>query len=372
VSTETKIEWTDLLCIREFSGHGAGEPVSRPTRVCLSAPTGARDRSPARSGSCLLCIYPLATPPFARSRNCSPWGSTISAPRRLPRRSCLTAEPCAVKREVVLICVGLALDVGLTAQVLRADYVVKRGLKLIGEPQNGKRLHGEPLRSIERQDLNRDVWQFGYIHEPPELCMHKGSVPDCPVQDGFIEHPRQFQRLVFRQQFLPDQPCLHSPLCAIPPRGSGPGGGGTSAEFFDNVELALIGAWEEGGPFLWCVTEDRLLSLLAVADTNLASRLGSYLDAVAISDTARTFDPLGQRTIPRIHRISATAAAAVISNMQKRAVCPPLDMASRSRRAISTTARSFHCIGTPSRCAQRPLDSSCSRSGSSWKPAIPA
>jgi hypothetical protein len=58
--------------------------------------------------------------------------------------------------------------------------------------------------------------------------------------------------------------------------------------------------------------------------------------------------------------------------MQKRAVCPPLDMASRSRRAISTTARSFHCIGTPSRCAQRPLDSSCSRSGSSWKPAIPA
>ena len=362
MSTATKIEWT-----RGGDGPlGAGRPVSRPTRVSLSAPEGARDRSPARSGSCLLCIYPLPAPPFTRSRNCSPWVATSSRRRQRHPCSCL----CALGDEAVLGCVGLALDVELTAQMLRSDYVVNRGLNPIGELQNDKRVHGKPLRRIERHDLNRDPWQFVDIHEPPEPCMHQASVPECLAQGGLVEHPRQFQRLIFRKQFLPDQPCLNSSLCVIPPRGCRPGGGRASIELVNNVKIALIDAMDETSEFLRCQTEEGHLSRLAVADTDLTNRKTSDLDATA-ANAERVVPPPGQRAIPRIHRISATAAAAVISNMQKRAVCLPLDMASRSRRAISTTARSFHCIRTPSRCAQRPLDSPCSCSSSSCKQAMP-
>ena len=200
--------------------------------------------------------------------------------------------------------------------------------------------------------------------------MHHGSVPECPPQGGLIEHPRQLQRLIFRQQLLPDQPCLESTFCAIPPPGCCPWGGGAPTKLVNIVEVAVIEALEETSAFLCCQTKDGPLSHLAVADTSLASRPAGYLNAVA-PFAERTRAPPGQRPIPRIQRISAIAAAAVISNMQKRAVCLPLDMARRSSRAISTTARSFHCIRTPSRCAQRPLDFSCSRSNSSCKPALP-
>lgn len=132
------------------------------------------------------------------------------------------------------------------------------------------------------------------------------------------------------------------------------------------VKLALLGVCEEGSSFFWCVAEKGLLGRLGVADADLGVRQASHLDAIAIGEAERTPAPLGHLAMPQIHRISAPAPAAVTSNTQRRAVCLPLDKASRSRRAVSTTARSFHCIGTPSRCAQR-RDSLCSRSGSSWK-----
>jgi protein gp37 len=95
----------------------------------------------------------------------------------------------------------------------------------------------------------------------------------------------------------------------------------------------------------------------------------SYLHArAAVADGSNT---PRQRPIPRIHRTSAIAPAAVISNTQNRAVYFPSEMTNRSRRAISTTARSFHCIGTPSRCTQRHLDASRSFSNSAGRIAIP-
>jgi hypothetical protein len=94
---------------------------------------------------------------------------------------------------------------------------------------------------------------------------------------------------------------------------------------------------------------------------------GRDFNAISVAQTAAGLAPSGQ-CIPRIHRINATAADVVISSMQKRNVCLPLDMASRSRRAVSTMARSFHCIAIPSHCAQRSRGSSfwCSYGGSSW------
>ena len=68
-----------------------------------------------------------------------------------------------LESEPELVCVGIALDVQLVAQVFNADDVVKRRLVGFAEPQNGKRVHGEPVAAAERQDLNSDVWQLGGI-----------------------------------------------------------------------------------------------------------------------------------------------------------------------------------------------------------------
>jgi hypothetical protein len=136
------------------------------------------------------------------------------------------------------------------------------------------------------------------------------------------------------------------------------------------VEIAPLYACEEGSPFFWCVAEKEAPGCLGVADADLGARQASHLDAIATIEAERTLPPLGHLAMPQIHRISAPAPAVVMSNTQRRTVCLPLDKASRSRRAVSTTARSFHCIRTPSHSAQR-RDSLCSRSGSSSKLTSP-
>jgi hypothetical protein len=61
------------------------------------------------------------------------------------------------------------------------------------------------------QDLNRDFWQLGDICQPPKLCVHHRSIAALPVQDGFIEDRRIYQRLITSQKLLADKACLQAP-----------------------------------------------------------------------------------------------------------------------------------------------------------------
>lgn len=116
------------------------------------------------------------------------------------------------ERKPELVGARVICDMQLAAQMFRPGHVGKHRLVDVGEPEQGKGIHRQPVIRGGRQHPDRDVRQLADIGQLLQLGAHDGRPAAPPVQDGLIQDRRVLRRLVTSQEALPEQACLQAPL----------------------------------------------------------------------------------------------------------------------------------------------------------------
>lgn len=68
----------------------------------------------------------------------------------------IEGEPKSVRLDITL-------NVQFGAQMFDAYDIMEQGLLSFTELQDRKRVHGQPVITLERQDLNCDIFQIGQL-----------------------------------------------------------------------------------------------------------------------------------------------------------------------------------------------------------------
>lgn len=129
-------------------------------------------------------------------------------------------EPLArgLKREPVLVGIGLALEVQLASQLLRADHVGSVAPRSWPNWRNERvQGYGGDSRSVEDPNVTLGSCETSTSRRNCASITELSSRP--PQQNGLIEDNEQFQRGLPGQHLLVFQPCLQETL-DLPWRGS--------------------------------------------------------------------------------------------------------------------------------------------------------